>query len=37
MENTLDSLMEDESYEISNKEWKCILMQIIMYQVGYIV
>jgi len=30
LENTLDSLLEDEDYEISNNEWKSILMQIIM-------
>ena len=35
LENTLDSLMEDENYEISNSEWKAILMQIIMMLITY--
>ena len=35
LENTLDSMLEDESYEISNKEWKSILMQVIMILLTY--
>ena len=35
LENTLDALLEDEDYEISNNEWKAILMQIIMMLITY--
>ena len=35
LENTLDSILEDESNEISNKEWKSILLQIIMMLITY--
>ena len=35
LENTLDSLLEDEDIEISNKEWSSILMQIIMTLITY--
>ena len=33
--DTLDSLLEDENYEISTKEWRSILLQIIMILITY--
>jgi hypothetical protein len=35
LENTLDSMLEDEDYDISEDEWKSILMQVIMTLLVY--
>jgi len=35
LENTLDSLLDDEDNELTNKEWKSCLFQIIMMLITY--